>query len=154
MLTKYGHGNVAYGMMNKKSFPSYGYMVKKGSSTLWNRFDGKGSHNSLTLGSFVPWYVRSIVGINLDYMSPGYDNIIINPSLVAYFEYAYGKIITNSGEMISVSWQKHRDEIVFDIVLPELSNHQFFCPKGYDVVSTKKLSATNHIIVIKISSTL
>lgn len=154
MLTKYGYAKVAYNALNKKTYPSFGYMRRKGSSTLWEKFDGKGSHNSTLFSSYITWYIRSIVGINLDYISPGYDNVNINPSLVAFFEYAYGKVVTINNELVSVSWHKQGDEIIFDIILPEISNYKFFCPKGYDVISTKKISVTNHCIIIKISDTL
>lgn len=154
MLTKYSYSRIAYNAMNKKTYPSFGYMRKKGSSTLWEKFDGKGSHNTTMYGSYITWFIRSIVGINLDYISPGYDNVNINPSLVAYFEYASGKVVTVNNELVSVSWHKQGDEIVFDIILPESSNYKFFCPKGYDVVNTKKISATNLCIIIRISDTL
>lgn len=154
MLTKYSYSRVAYNAMNKKTYPSFGYMRKKGSSTLWEKFDGKGSHNCTMYGSYITWFLRCIVGINLDYISPGYDNVNINPSLVTYFEYASGKIVTINNELVSVSWHKLGDEIVFDIILPETSNYKFFCPKGYDVVSTKKISSTNLCIIIRISDTL
>lgn len=154
MLTKYSHARVAYKAMNKMTYPSFGYMSRQGSSTLWEKFDGKGSHNSTLFGSYITWFIRSIAGINLDYISPGYDNVNINPSLVAYFEYASGKIVTSNNELVSVSWHKQGDEIVFDIILPESSNYKFFCPKGYDVISTKKISSTNLCIIIKISDNL
>ncbi|MEX1376469.1 MAG: family 78 glycoside hydrolase catalytic domain [Eubacteriales bacterium] len=154
MLTKYSYSRVAYNAMNKKTYPSFGHMSKNGSSTLWEKFDGKGSHNSTLFSSYITWFIRSIVGINLDYISPGYDNVNINPSLVAYFEYASGKLVTINGELVSVSWHKQGNRIIFDIILPETSNYKFFCPKGYDVVSTKKISATNLCIIIKISDTL
>ncbi|MBN2879590.1 MAG: family 78 glycoside hydrolase catalytic domain [Clostridia bacterium] len=154
MLTKYSYARVAYNAMNKMTYPSFGYMRKMGSSTLWEKFNGKGSHNCTLFGSYITWFIRSIVGINLDYISPGYDNVNINPSLVAYFEYASGKLVTVNNELVSVSWNKQGDEIIFDIILPETSNYKFFCPKGYDVVSTKKISATNLCIIIKISDTL
>ncbi len=154
MLTKYSYARIAYNAMNKMTYPSLGYMRKKGSSTLWERFDGKGSHNSTLFGSYVTWFIRSIVGINLDYISPGYDNVNINPSLVAYFEYASGKIVTVNNELVSVTWHKQGDEIVFDIILPESSNYKFFCPKGYDVISNKRISTTNLCIIIRISDTL
>ncbi len=154
MLTKYSHAKVAYNAMNKSTYPSFGYMSRRGSSTLWEKYDGKGSHNSMMLGSYITWFIRSIVGINLDYISPGYDNVNINPSLVAYFEYASGKVVTVNNELVSVSWHKQGDEIVFDIILPESANYKFFCPTGYDVISNKKISTTNLCIVIRISDTL
>ena len=154
MLTKYSYSAVAYNAMNKMTYPSFGYMKKKGSSTLWEKFDGKGSHNSTLFGSYVTWFIRSIVGINLDYISPGYDSVNIIPSLVAYFEYASGKLVTSNNELVSVSWHKKGDEVVFDIILPESSNYKFFCPTGYDVVSNKRISTTNLCIIIRICDAL
>ena len=90
VLTKYGHVDVAYALLNQDTFPSWLFSVKHGATTIWERWDGwtpdKGfqdpgmnSFNHYALGSCGQWIYSTIAGIDLDRQEPGYRHILIHP---------------------------------------------------------------------------
>ena len=39
-LTRAGHNEVAYDLINNRTFPSWGYSIENGATTIWERWDG------------------------------------------------------------------------------------------------------------------
>ena len=90
MLTRYGHLDIAYQLLNQDTFPSWLFSVKHGATTIWERWDGwtpeKGfqdpsmnSFNHYSLGSCGQWMYSTIAGIDLDPDHAGYTHLIIHP---------------------------------------------------------------------------
>ena len=90
VLTRYGHLDIAYALLNQDTFPSWLFSVKHGATTIWERWDGwtpeKGfqdpgmnSFNHYSLGSCGQWMYTTIAGIDLDPRQPGYKHILIHP---------------------------------------------------------------------------
>jgi len=87
-LTQTGHLDVAYRLLENDTFPSWGYSIKNGATTIWERWDGwteeKGfqdpgmnSFNHYAFGSVGEWLFGTVAGIDTD--GPGYKRIIIRP---------------------------------------------------------------------------
>lgn len=90
VLTQTGHADVAYALIEQTTFPSWGYEIGMGATTIWERWDSQrpdGSFqdpamNSFThpaLGSVGEWMYQSIGGIVRDPASPGYKHFVIRP---------------------------------------------------------------------------
>ena len=90
VLTKNGHLDIAYALLNQDTFPSWLFSVKQGATTIWERWDGwtpdKGfqdpgmnSFNHYALGSCGQWMYGTIAGIELDPSQPGYKHVLIHP---------------------------------------------------------------------------
>ncbi|MDO4758075.1 MAG: family 78 glycoside hydrolase catalytic domain [Rikenellaceae bacterium] len=83
-LTKMGRGDVAYTLASQDSYPSFGYMAKRGATTIWELWNGdtanpwmnSGNH-VMMLGDLVPWFYRDLGGINP--AKPGYKEIRLAP---------------------------------------------------------------------------
>ncbi len=74
-LTAAGHGDVAYSIATQETYPSWGYMLANGATTLWERWElatgsGMNSHNHPMLGSVGSWLYRAIGGIRADEEGP------------------------------------------------------------------------------------
>ncbi|MFH1005911.1 MAG: family 78 glycoside hydrolase catalytic domain [Candidatus Latescibacterota bacterium] len=93
-LSRNGHHDEAWRLINLRTVPSWGYMVDQGATTTWERWDGyvKGvgpwgdfqhpdmnSFNHLALGSVGEWVWRELAGINPDEDQPGYKHFVIRP---------------------------------------------------------------------------
>ncbi|MDZ7357359.1 MAG: glycoside hydrolase family 78 protein [candidate division KSB1 bacterium] len=108
VLTDNGHADIAYRIATQRSYPSWGYMIGEGATTLWERWEkitsgGMNSHNHIMLGSVDAWFYRAIAGINC--IEPGWKKIRIKPEVFGDLKYATAKVKTVRGE-IFVSWQK------------------------------------------------
>ena len=107
-LADNGHTDVAYQLLLNDTYPSWGYMLSKGATTWWERWNGDtgdpamNSYNHYAFGSVVAWAYRNVAGIDTFVSSPAFHEIVIHPRLddritQAHGEYesAYGKIVSD-----------------------------------------------------------
>lgn len=96
-LANHDHVDVAYRLLLNETYPSWGYMLAKGATTWWERWDGDtgdpsmNSYNHYAFGSVMAWVYRSVAGIDTDTIGPGYREVIIHPRLDARITYARGE---------------------------------------------------------------
>jgi alpha-L-rhamnosidase len=90
VLTETGHADVAYRLLLNEDFPSWGYMIARGATTMWERWDGwtdelgfqtprMNSFNHYAFGAIGDWLYRYVAGIDTDPARPGYEHVIIRP---------------------------------------------------------------------------
>jgi alpha-L-rhamnosidase len=110
VLSRYGHLDTAYYLLNHEEYPSWLYPVKQGATTIWERWDGQkpdgtfqdvgmNSFNHYAYGAIGEWMYRVMAGIEIDDAAPGYKHILIQPrpgggftSVKASHETPYGKV--------------------------------------------------------------
>jgi alpha-L-rhamnosidase len=77
-LTATGHLDVAYQLLLNDTFPSWGFTIKHGATTMWERWDGwtpergfqttdMNSFNHYAFGSVGEWLYRTVAGIDVDF---------------------------------------------------------------------------------------
>ncbi len=90
VLTEIGRTDLAYRLLQNDTFPSWGYSIKHGATTIWERWDGwtpeKGfqdpgmnSFNHYSFGSVGEWMYAVVGGIDLDPQVPGYERFVLRP---------------------------------------------------------------------------
>ena len=107
-LADHGRADVAYRLLLNDSYPSWGYMLSKGATTWWERWNGDtgdpamNSYNHYAFGSVIAWVYRYAAGIDTTPESPGFKEIVIHPhldsrmpSVRADYESVYGKIVSD-----------------------------------------------------------
>lgn len=91
-LTDIGRSDLAYRLIQNTTYPSWGYSIEQGATTIWERWNSyskdKGfgnvnmnSFNHYSLGSCGEWMFRSMLGIDSD--GVGFKKIIMKPELPA-----------------------------------------------------------------------
>jgi len=106
-LADHGRTDVAYRLLLNDTYPSWGYMLSKGATTWWERWNGDtgdpsmNSYNHYAFGSVIAWVYRYAAGIDTTTGS-GFKEIVIHPhpdarmtSARAEYESIYGKIISD-----------------------------------------------------------
>jgi alpha-L-rhamnosidase len=107
VLEEHGRTDVAYRLLMNDSYPSWGYMVKKGATTWWERWNGDtgdpamNSYNHYAFGSVMAWVYRRVAGIDTDGGAPGFHQVVIRPHtdaslghVQAEYDSAYGTVAT------------------------------------------------------------
>jgi len=90
VLSRFGQTAVAYELLNQESYPSWLYPVKKGATTIWERWDGikpdgsfqdagMNSFNHYAYGAIGEWLYRVVAGVEVDPAEPGYKHILFQP---------------------------------------------------------------------------
>ena len=127
VLTDAGHADVAYRLLLNETFPSWGYSIRHGATTIWERWDGwteqsgfqtplMNSFNHYSLGSVSQWLYEYVGGIRLDPERPGYEHVVIAPTLgpLRQAEVAFRSV---RGEIRS-AWHRTDSGIALSVVVP------------------------------------
>ena len=127
-------------MINQTSFPGYGYMIKEGSTTLWERWEklegaGMNSHNHIMLGSVDPWFFKSLAGLNT--LEPSWKSIKIKPYIPSDMQYVSASLDTIRGKL-HVSWEKFSNKLKLLCQIPLGSTAELWFPKESNATKLKE----------------
>ncbi|HET8631741.1 MAG TPA: family 78 glycoside hydrolase catalytic domain, partial [Thermomicrobiales bacterium] len=111
-LTAAGHLDVAYRLLLNEEFPSWGYSIRHGATTIWERWDGwtaergfqdpgMNSFNHYALGAVGAWLYRAVAGIDTDPERPGYRHIVFHPRPGGGLTYARAELRSPYGPITS-----------------------------------------------------
>ena len=134
-LTETGRLDIAYQLLTNDTFPSWGYSIKNGATTIWERWDGwtedKGfqtpnmnSFNHYSFGAVGRWLFGTVAGIDTD--GPGYKKIIIRPrpgeikSAKASYESIHGKIVSE--------WRIKSNKFTLNVTIPANTTATVYVP--------------------------
>ena len=68
-------------MHTKEDFPSFGYMIRNGATTIWEEWDGDNSQIHNTMISVGLWFIEGLAGIRYDEKAPGFQHFIAAPGI-------------------------------------------------------------------------
>jgi alpha-L-rhamnosidase len=106
-LTKAGYTKLAYTLLLNTQYPSWGYMVTHGATTMWERWNGDqmmndpsmNSYNHYAYGAVADWMYRYAAGIDATPMDAGFHTVVLHPVFderlghIAFdYDSAYGAI--------------------------------------------------------------
>ena len=132
MLTEYGYIDVAYKIASQTTYPSWGFMLSNGATTLWERWefltgDAMNSHNHPMMGSVGSWFYKYLLGIVPEFEHPGFEEFTIRPYMPQELTFAKGSLETVKGT-IKVSWKKEGNILTMDITIPENTKAKVYIP--------------------------
>lgn len=120
-LTKVGMSDVAYRLATNSTYPSYGYMVERGATTIWEYWNGDSivdsSHNHvMLLGDLLAWCWEDLAGIRGEMRPEGY-RLSLAPDFTTPFNRIDGRWVSPCGPVVS-SWRRSRGRIRWEIMIP------------------------------------
>jgi alpha-L-rhamnosidase len=146
VLSSVGQHDLATFLLQSREFPSWGYEIDQGATTIWERWDsytkedGFGRHNAAmnsfshySFGAVCEWMFRTLAGIGSE--SPGYGRIIIRPTapspgsnaqhepidwVKASYDSIRGRIVSN--------WKVEGDRFLLDVTIPANTTATVFVP--------------------------
>ena len=123
--------DVAVSMLNVKTYPSFGYMLENGATSLWERWEKNlgfmTSHDHPMTGGFGVWFFKSLGGIRLGTHEDG-PMLKISPSVPNGLEYVNCRRKFRNGDLIS-NWRHIGNEVHFDIQVPWNTPSEISIPK-------------------------
>ncbi len=142
VLSENGMHDLAGTIFLKEDYPSWLYAVKKGATTVWERWNsimpdgsfdesGMNSLNHYAYGSIGDWMYEKLAGINL--AKPGYKEILIKPEFIkgitsvdASYDSVYG--------VIRSAWSCKDGKIKVDVTIPANTMAEVFLPEKEGVL--------------------
>lgn len=146
VLSKVGRNDVAFRLLHNKTFPSWGFTIENGATSIWERWDGwtpeKGfqdpgmnSFAHYAFGAVVGWIFAQPAGIkNAD---PGFRSIVLAPQIDPNLKWLKSQYDSISGRIES-EWKVNRDRIEYRFVVPPNVRAEIRLPAQL-VGSSKKL---------------
>ncbi|MGC4235270.1 MAG: family 78 glycoside hydrolase catalytic domain, partial [Niabella sp.] len=140
-LTEYGRGDLALKIATNRDYPSWGYMIENGATTIWELWNGNTANPSMNsgnhvmlLGDLLVWFYQYLGGIRNAAGSAGYKHIELKPSLINGLDFARVSYRSPQGLIVS-NWKKENGRFFWDITIPRNVTARVFIParQGYEI---------------------
>ena len=133
LLTRTGASDLAYDIAVQTTYPSWGYMIENGATTLWELWQKRegpsmNSHNHPMFGSVGAWLYKALAGINMSPGSVGFESILFQPQMVRDLRHASGTVQTLRGE-VGCTWSRTDRAVRVEAVVPVGSAAEIVIPK-------------------------
>jgi alpha-L-rhamnosidase len=126
VLSASGHHELAARLVRQDTFPSWGYQVRHGATTIWERWDswtaergfadpGMNSFNHPALGSVADWLHQDLAGLAPG--SPGYRTMRVRPRPAAGIDRAQATHDSAHGRH-AVAWQSDGRTLEVQLEIP------------------------------------
>jgi alpha-L-rhamnosidase len=142
-LSDYGRSDIAYKIVTNRDYPSWGYMIERGATTIWELWNGdtanpdmnSGNHVML-LGDLLVWFYEYLAGIQNDPNSAGFENIVMKPYPVEGLNHVKASYKSIRG-LVKSEWTKDNGQFLWNITVPCNSTATVYVP-----ISTDKSKVT------------
>lgn len=135
-LSDNGYPDLAYDLASQETFPSWGWWIVNGSTTLsenWDLDAGSDiSRNHIMFGEIGAWYYKALGGIKPDPANPGFEHILLEPHFVkelnefsAEHDGPYGKIVS--------SWKRANGKVTYQLRVPPNSRATLTLPEAKQI---------------------
>jgi len=135
-LTRNGRVDLAYKLATQKTYPSWGYMIEKDATTIWELWNGDtadpamNSHNHVMLvGDLVIWMYEHLAGIASDPDRPGFKHVLMRPEMPGDLAWVRAVHRGPYGEIVS-HWRRDEGRFEWDVVIPPNSSATLWVPAG------------------------
>lgn len=124
VLSDFGRIDLAYQFSVNRDYPSWGYMVEKKATTIWELWNGdtadpamnSGNHVML-VGDLAIWYFEYLAGIKVDQEQPGFKHFVLSPSVVGDLEWVSASYDSVRGPIES-QWRVADDQFSWVVNIP------------------------------------
>jgi alpha-L-rhamnosidase len=148
-LNDYGRPDLAYTIATKKTYPSWGYMIENGATTIWELWNGNtaapnmnSQNHVMMLGDLLIWYYENLAGIKAT--TPGFATLEMKPEMIkdldhvnASFKSPYGTIKSN--------WTKSTKQFSWNITIPPNTSAKIYLPASTKDQVTEKSRSIKEI---------
>ncbi len=123
-LSEYGQNELAYTFASNNTYPSYGYMIANGATTIWELWNGNtanpgmnSQNHVMMLGDLLIWYYENLAGIRSDKTAVGFKKIIMKPSIPAGLDFVKASYKSLHG-LIKSEWKNSISTFEWNITIP------------------------------------
>ena len=134
VLSDHGHHDLALMLATRRDYPSWGYMLDQGATTLWERWEGgaggdMNSHSHPMLGSYQSWLYERLAGLMVAEDACGADRFVVRPGPGAGVTRCAAHLDTPRGRA-AVDWRCTGADFVLDLTLPGGTSAEVRLPDG------------------------
>ncbi|MEJ7691984.1 family 78 glycoside hydrolase catalytic domain [Daejeonella sp.] len=128
-LSDNGRSDVAYQIVNQRTFPGWGNWIEQGATTLWEQWNGTESRNHIMFGDVSAWFYKNLAGIAPDIAQPGFKRISFHPYFPADLQWVQASHESMYGEILA-GWKRKENAVHYSITIPGNTSGEIIMPKG------------------------
>ncbi len=129
VLTRHGHGDTALALMHQNTYPSFGDLIGRNATTLWeywgepevDKAHGPRSLNHPMMGGFDTWFYNTLAGIRPDIEHPGFRHYFLEPHPIPGLDWICAHYDSPQGRIVS-EWQYANGHFEWKVIVPQGSN--------------------------------
>jgi alpha-L-rhamnosidase len=136
VLTAIGHPEAAWSIITRTDRPSWGYMISKGATTSWERWDTdtqdggmNGESQKILSGNVEAWCYQTLGGINYDPEQPGFKHIMLRPRLLGDLAWVRAAHVSPYGRIES-DWKRKNGAFEWRVVVPPNTTATVYVPSA------------------------
>ena len=134
-LSNSGHSDIAYRLLLQTTYPSWGYMIEHGATTMWERWNGDqmmgdpsmNSFNHYAYGAVAEWLYRYAAGIDEDAGEPAFHRVILHPQFDPNLKEAKATYDSAFGP-IGSSWKDDGSTVTWTVAIPPNTTGLLYFP--------------------------
>jgi len=128
VLTENGYGDLAYAIANQRTFPSWGWWIANGATTLWETWElDARSRDHYMFGTIDEWFFHFLAGIQADNKHPGFRRFIIKPMALGNLTWVNASVDSVRG-LIVCQWKKTNGQWRMRVVVPPNAKAIIYVP--------------------------
>lgn len=117
VLSENGKHEDAYTLVNQTTYPSWGYSISLGATSIWEYWTKVGSANHYALGNVSRWFFEYLAGLRYIPDFPGFKRFVLNPIIPAALDSVRMTYESIYGQIES-SWIKNGNRIDWTVEIP------------------------------------
>jgi alpha-L-rhamnosidase len=160
-LSKYGYHDTAYKLFQQTKYPSWGYSIENGSTSIWERWNSytkdqeqnstinaaMNSFSHYAFGSVAEWMFQYALGIDSE--DSGYRNILIKPAVSKEMGSMKGSYDCINGK-ISSGWKWKGSKLTLDVSIPANTKAKVYIPTSKPLAIKEGKLRLNKVDGIKV----
>jgi alpha-L-rhamnosidase len=149
-LTHYGRTDLALHLATDTTYPSWGYMAKRGATTIWELWNGdtgdpsmNSANHVMLLGDLLIWEYEYLAGIRP--LEPGYTKIELRPTVPDGLNRVDCTYRSVSG-LIESHWHRDGNRFEWVIVIPPNTTAEVYLPTADGYAEKQILGSGRHLL--------
>ena len=152
-LSRNGEFETAYKVAVQDTYPSWGWWIVNGATTLLENWDLKAtrdiSDNHMMFGEIGGWFYKGIGGIYPDELKPGFKHIRLEPNFPTELTHFEAKHDSPQGEIVS-SWKRKGKRLTYTVKVPANSTATLSFPSNVKDARTIGLEAGEYTFELRL----
>jgi alpha-L-rhamnosidase len=158
VLTAIGRDDLAVSLLLKDTYPSWGFSIKQGATTIWERWDGwtpergfqstnMNSFNHYAYGAIGEWIWSGVAGIEWDLSEPGYRRVQLRPFFDPRIGSCTASYLAHTGAFVSNWAFEAEGTVVWKITIPPNCSGFVTAPSSWIVgEGSRELGSGTHCL--------
>lgn len=138
IFTDNGRPEIAYKLATNISYPSWGYMVEQGATTIWELWNSDTAdpfmnswNHVMLLGDLIIWYYEDLAGIKPDPTVPAFKKILMKPTPVGDLTHIKASHSSPYG-LIKSEWRVQDGDFHWKIEIPANTTATLYFPTAIE----------------------